>query len=447
MSRLAFLALTLIFSLLLSSFSAQAASPVLPCQKSLTKSFKLANDWTCPLGGPSLDTVDIVLDCDHHRIIGPGSDVGVTVSADRAVIKNCDISNFKVGVVMKGLSRATLQDSRVKGNEIGLLVERVREARVSSVDFVENSREAVYAKGSFLTSLQNFFASNGKDILEVDPLKNPPAPEQPAAVDVPSVEEVLQKPASSTVLSSPASPEVGVFDNRVTESIVSSLGLDSEKHLAVSKILDIRKAVRLDSGRLVFSTVISADQRLDDIVVYEVLPNSITDSPFDVSSPVAHEVAGYDPVIIKFFVGPLDRGEEAQVLYTVDPAGLGSVRSVPQDDYPSSVLYTETPVSWQPSPWVEWLFVMFVLFFAFWLFEDVVTASRSIVVNFFIASAVAVFFLAYDLDLFVLVDRTVHQLVVIAVLFAACLFYGSRAWLLYVKSTSPQPPNTSFIFL
>ncbi|MEK6960650.1 MAG: right-handed parallel beta-helix repeat-containing protein [Nanoarchaeota archaeon] len=442
MSRRAFLALAVVLFLLFLSVSALAASPVLPCQKSLTKSFKMANDWTCPLGGPSLDTVDIVLDCDHHSIVGPGSDVGVTVSADRAVVKNCEISGFKAGVVMKGLSRATLQDSRVKDNEVGLIIERVRDARVSSVDFVQNSRAGIYSKGSYLTSLQNFFAGNGKDIQAVDPLKNPPSPEQPTAVAVSFVEEALPSSIMSEAVSFPASPEVVVFDNRVTEGMMSYLNLDSELHLQVIKSLDVRKAVRLDSDGLVFSTVISAKEPMDGIVVYEVLPDSLTDSPLDVSSFVTHEVVGSGPVVVKFFIGSLGRDEELQVLYTVHSAGIESVLAIPQSAYPSSVLHTEHPVGWQPSTWVEWLFALFVFLFALWIFEDVVNSSKRIMADLIFAAAVVLFFLSYDLDLFVLIDRMVHQLVVFSVLFAACLFYGSRTWLLYVKSKFPQPPRS-----
>lgn len=413
---------------------AVGADQVLPCQSSLTNSIRLANDWVCPLGGPSLDTVGIVLDCQGHKIVGPGSGVGVTVSADRAVIKDCDISNFQVGVMMKNLAQATIQDSGVHDNSVGVFVERVRDARVSSCMLVGNSVAGIYSKASFLTSVQNMFNGNGKDVHEIDPLKlPPPVDEEPA---MPSAPDLLPPAPSLPNLVSPDAPEVMVFDNRITEAMLSILGVGSDARSDAIRSLDIRKALRADDPHLVVSTVVQAGAAVDNLTIFEVIPSSLAESALDVASSTPFEIAYYDPVALKFFIGRLVKGQEARIEYRVARPRSWDLSSIPQSALPSSVAVSQPIPRWEPSMLVEVVFFVFLVCFAVWFYYAFVCGRRRVIPDLVFTAAIVAFFVAYDLDLVVIVGRVFHEFLVVAVLALASIWYGVRAWIVAMNCAS-----------
>src|SRR5262245_55002472 len=73
------------------------------------------------VGGIIIAADDVVLDCAGHTIRGDGSIVGVNVRfVSRAVVRNCLITGFEVGLQFEAVADGSIRSNRLEGNGTGI---------------------------------------------------------------------------------------------------------------------------------------------------------------------------------------------------------------------------------------------------------------------------------------------------------------------------------------
>ncbi len=70
-------------------------------------------------GNIIIDADNITLDCAGHAVTGSGSGTGILIQSKTGVtVKNCNVSNFRDGIVLRFGSGNTLQDNTASGNDV-----------------------------------------------------------------------------------------------------------------------------------------------------------------------------------------------------------------------------------------------------------------------------------------------------------------------------------------
>lgn len=92
------------------------------CGEVLGESVTLTQNLSCSGDGLVAGADNIVLDCDGYSITGSGGGNGVTLSGRTGVtVKNCDVSNFDIGVYLSSSSSNTLTGNAITdNNNIGI---------------------------------------------------------------------------------------------------------------------------------------------------------------------------------------------------------------------------------------------------------------------------------------------------------------------------------------
>lgn len=140
--------------------AAGAAPPratVVPCGSELTRSVRLAADLVCD-GGVALrlaaDGIEVNLN--GHRVVGPGSGLGIFVGAEGVTVRNGTIAGWGIGVTTQDGNyddgvppefTGTLRDVRVEGSDTGVEVHDGGRLTVRDSVLRSNHRGAVAVFG------------------------------------------------------------------------------------------------------------------------------------------------------------------------------------------------------------------------------------------------------------------------------------------------------------
>jgi parallel beta-helix repeat protein len=90
------------------------------CGGVLTQDMNLDyNLLNCPANGLNIGASNIMIDCHGHSINGSGSGYGINVAYNNITIKNCNISNFNMGIYLSS-SNNKIINSNASGNQIGI---------------------------------------------------------------------------------------------------------------------------------------------------------------------------------------------------------------------------------------------------------------------------------------------------------------------------------------
>ncbi|MFH1376985.1 MAG: right-handed parallel beta-helix repeat-containing protein [Candidatus Woesearchaeota archaeon] len=126
----------------------------------------------CSADGVIIGADDITIDCDGHRINGIGEGLGININNKNNVnIRNCEISNFNVGISLLDSSDAYLYENRLINNARGISLVYSSSNNEINSNTLSNNGDGIYLGGNDVHNNHisyNFGCDNDRDLVCVN---------------------------------------------------------------------------------------------------------------------------------------------------------------------------------------------------------------------------------------------------------------------------------------
>ena len=177
------------------------------CGDTITANTLLDSGLECNTNGLIIGADDTSLDCNGFPISGNIENEGIIVKADNAVIKNCNISNFRIGISLEDVSSAQINENNLIGNLIGVAVTNSNNTAIANNAVYNSDVGIIYQNSPIAEDITqtNNFVNVGKEIFEniIEEKETSEAIEQPEAepAEKTTEQDITEEPETSTISS------------------------------------------------------------------------------------------------------------------------------------------------------------------------------------------------------------------------------------------------------